>query len=31
MLSIGDFPWADPVGLLLMVTAGNAQAGATDL
>lgn len=31
MLSIGDFPWADPVGLILMVTAGNAQAGATDL
>lgn len=31
MLSIGDFPWADPVGLMVMLTAVNAQAGKTDL
>lgn len=31
ILSIGDFPWADPVGLMVMISASNAQAGQTDL
>lgn len=30
-LSIGDLPWADPVGLIVTILAANAQAGKTDL
>lgn len=30
-LTIGDMPWADPLGLLAMLAAANVQAGQTDL
>ena len=31
LMTIGDLPWADPVALILMIRAANAQAGQTDL
>lgn len=31
MASIGDAPWADPVGLLVTILGANRKAGASDL